>query len=563
MSKGNHRLVSALESSVRDENPFVKYHESVGRNVLHQALGFNSYSSNGFSGTFYPPSSSSIIDRRFLLEATAVFTCTNTTIGDSLSLSAPRALPLSAILKTCQISINGHPLESRPQEMRSILLHSNNESRWRSKFWGLSPSQPDLYSHYGKMPARRPFQNTTATDTYSDFGGTVVTASFGFQTVNRSPFQEDQYLSSSYEVSRASFPYSSTTDSATDRTYVFTEPLLNELCVEEDPMGLTNVREIQIDVTFDADLTKMWSSPHAITGLAATIASVQPRLLITYVEPNDVAKLPTNLLIPYSKYEIKSTNVGNLAVGGTSSFNFNNITVGQVPKRMWIYAKQKNSAHTYADADAFATITSLNMVVGTKSGIFAGCTKQMLYQLSIQNGVEMNWNQWSKRKGSLFCCDFSRNIGGLVPGAVGNLSISFNVGLRNDAYSDFGDNQNTGANTLDFDCYCVMEMVGEISIQASNVSTNLGTSMSDVNEASANEEHHAGMEEGHGFHGGKIHWKSLWKHAKKGTTSASHIAQRLNEAGLVKNDKLSRALTTQAVVRDIVNQPQGSGMLFA
>ncbi len=103
--KVEHYLLASVVS------PFVKFHKRSGRNILKQAVNFSSYSNSGFQTTIYPLSSSTVIDKRMLLQSTVTVT---TTAANSLLEWAPRSFPLASVMCSLQISINGDSTTSCP-----------------------------------------------------------------------------------------------------------------------------------------------------------------------------------------------------------------------------------------------------------------------------------------------------------------------------------------------------------------------------------------------------------------------------------------------------------------
>ncbi len=128
--------------------------------------------------------------------------------------------------------------------------------------------------------------------------------------------------------------------------------------------------------------------------------------------------------------------LGALANAPTSR-SFYNIILGQVPSRMYIFARPSNANLVVEVADGFACIEGVNLEIGNRSGISASASSQQLHQMSVSNGLCMNWVEYSRRVGSVLCIDVGSDVGSLQPGALGNVSISFDVTLANRIFLHF------------------------------------------------------------------------------------------------------------------------------
>jgi len=245
---------------------------------------------------------------------------------------------------------------------------------------------------------------------------------------------------------------------------------------------------------------------------------------------------------------VRSTNVPTLGINQTANVSMNNIVVGQVPSKMYVFARKKNASKTYNDADGFAVIESLNFTMGTRSGILSSATQQQLYNLSVANGLEMSWHQFSRRLGSVVCIDVAKDIAGFQPGAVGNLAISFTCVIRNTQETAAGHQKVPAtANDIDYDLFLILENDGVFSISPDNASLSLGLSQSDMSEASGNPEAHE-------TEGGKIRWGRFAKKLLHGATSVAN-----SMSPLARTPAAMGALATL----NAVDQMAGRGLMKA
>ncbi len=77
-----------------------------------------------------------------------------------------------------------------------------------------------------------------------------------------------------------------------------------------------------------------------------------------------------------------------------------------------------------------------------KTGILSGFTSQQLYNISVENGVNMSWGQWSRRVGSILCLNIGKDIPQLLPGVNETLDFGFTIDMHDTTHYD-----NTGTIT--------------------------------------------------------------------------------------------------------------------
>lgn len=529
--KVEHDLMASVVS------PFVKFHKSSGRNVLKQAINFSSYSNSGYQVTVYPPSSSTVIDKRMLLQATVAVTTTN---ANELLQGAPRCFPLASIMSSLQISVNGNSTTSSPRDLVYFLQRFNNDSLFRAKYWSMTPSQEDPASSYVKCPKTQTYTiPTVSVQAVTASGGATLVANVFTNIpainysvpVNWSPFCEDRFYKSDQEASRGAFPYT-VNGGNTINTYVFTEPLLHPLCSDNEVSGLTNIRELSINITFDTNLLRLFSKPTVITGGAVNINVAPPKLLISYFEPEDQSQIPLTVSLPYTQYVVK-----NLALGALTNApqvkTFSNVILGQVPSKMYIFARPTNSSLTEAIADGYACIEGINFTIGNRSGVLASASAQQLFQMSVSNGLCMNWVEYSRRIGSVLCIDIGSDIGGLQSGALGNVSISFDVTLANRVFLDALVDDPLNVWGGNFDLYFIAELDGSYNISQDSAQLSLGLSASDMVEAESSEPMDmTDVPKGEGLMSGgsMAGWRKFYRGLKKAVRSVNRFTQKIAQA---------------------------------
>lgn len=544
----NVKVENGLMASVM--SPFTKFHQEAGRQVLHQKISFPSATNSSWQSTVYPPSSSTLIDRRMYLRAVVQVS------SASLEDGALRAFPLASLMQSLTISVNGSSVTSQPKDLVYFRQRCDNDEEFRARYLSGAPCLPDPANSYKKSPQAYSFTVT------GGGGGTYIVPNAS------SPFVDEFAFASTCEHSRAAFPKLAEV-AGTSVTYELFEPLLHGLCEEgDDALALTNVRELSISINWDSSLRRIWSRPaDAILGdLAVNLVVQTPELHICYVEPSDASKIPLQVSIPVVHHQVKSTPVGTITAAETKTVSFNNIIVGQMPRRAYIYARPNNATQNERVADGFCSIKRLSMTVGTRSGLLGSASPYQLYKMAVQNGVGMNWNQWSKRVGSVAVIDFANDIGGVTPGAIGNVAISFDVDLRNTFFNDAAINAETTVEPWSFDLYCVLELDGSYNIAQDSAQLSLGLSVADQLEVATEEPLDMGdvSMNGKGLMGGSMKgWRKFLRGVRRNLNKANDFAQKI--ATVMPNPMVQGAAKLLNSATDVANdlkigqEPAGNG----
>jgi len=130
------------------------------------------------------------------------------------------------------------------------------------------------------------------------------------------------------------------------------------------------------------------------------------------------------------------------------------ITLPNIPDLLLIFVKPPSYADS-TNGDWSLPITSMSLNFDNFSGLLSTMTQEQLYQMSLRNGVDMDWSEWSGygstplsrpaagiptqggvrglvggplvlRPGR----DFALQAG-QAPGLVGNFTLQFNIGVQN------------------------------------------------------------------------------------------------------------------------------------
>lgn len=137
------------------------------------------------------------------------------------------------------------------------------------------------------------------------------------------------------------------------------------------------------------------------TPLTPTIAGVSlvgladSKLLFNFVAipPMLMAKIEPRNVLNYTNYYPVSSPTDNIPTKTSLVVNSNSYQLGMIPSKIMIYAKKKNQ-DTY-DSNSFAVIKKISLTFGNKSGLLSTALPVQLYQMSVNNGLQMNFYEWS------------------------------------------------------------------------------------------------------------------------------------------------------------------------
>jgi hypothetical protein len=159
--------------------------------------------------------------------------------------------------------------------------------------------------------------------------------------------------------------------------------------------------------------------------------SVTPRLLVQFLTPSLDIPLPPKNIVPYMEFpRYLSQNVGpsplpsaqisyGVTATGVTSLSSITTTLPNIPDLMMIFVKPT----TYSDAtngDWTLPITNISLNFDNFSGLLANHTPYQLYKMSIDNGLDMDWNLWSGQVNAELSGAADTGLAGTLGGVVGS-----------------------------------------------------------------------------------------------------------------------------------------------
>lgn len=400
-----------------------------GSQISWKPFVTTSYSNSSFQFTAPPPSPGICVDRKFLIKVPVTINFTGTSpAGQNLLQSgydAFRAFPISSITNTLAVTINNSTVSINMADVIQPLLRYHTPEHLREFDYSITPTMMDQFQNYFD----------------------------GYQT-SRNPL--NKYGDNSHEMARGGFPYTSFVNTPTSATVqaLITEPIfLSPMMFGKDNnQGFIGVQTLDFNFTFISNLSRIWS--HAVqSGSTFTSVNVtlgQPTLLFKYVTPKELQFIPKSVVYPYFIIDRYPTDSNSAFTPGQSqTLSTNNIQLQSIPRRMYIFARQRNSDLTYNSTDTYFSITGISVNWNNYAGLLSSASQEQLYALSVKNGCNMSWTQWSGGPsysmvgnnnnqygtvGSVLALEFGTDIGmGDVdaPGLLMTNQLQMNVTVKN------------------------------------------------------------------------------------------------------------------------------------
>ena len=431
-----------------------------GSDVTPKLYSTTNVSQNSISFSTPPPSPNMIVDRKVFLTICARLSFTGTpAVGRKLlnvGQDAPRAFPLSSALDTLNCQINGTSVSVDMADVIQPLMRFNTDAKLKTLDYSMTPTAMDQSQEYSSLSSVATVRNPLGV--YWEASQEAVTGrgAANFVIVDN--------------PTGAGVPVTALVDVR------FTEPifmLAPFIWGKHQSGGLYNVNTL--DWTFNwlsQAANRMWSHDPSAGGVDFAVGGTSvafagqtngpttpgytqtPSLLITWITPPETAMLGPNLSISYPFFRIDRfpTDMTGITAGSSTTISSNNIQLTSIPRRLYIFARERNS-DLYASAsktDTFLAISNINIQFNNRSGILSTATQEQLYQMSVKNHCNMSWEEWAGYPmyrgtsfadpqygtvGSVICAEFGTDIANQTPieapGKQGTYQLQVNAAVKN------------------------------------------------------------------------------------------------------------------------------------
>lgn len=433
---------------------------------------------------------------------------------------ALRSLPITSSLKTIKLGLGDSEYSTNINEYMTAFQRYAQEFHLEDHDYSTSPAMPDMFQ------------------VYSQADGTNLNplSSYGTNT--------SQCPRGGFSLEIITNPLITPATSGTCQLKVtVTEPLwLSPLIQHGDKSGFVGIDKMSVSYVYDGNIVnRFWSQMLGEVGnthsniiplTSIDMTAVTAQVLVKQLTPRIVEPIPRNITYGYNAIE-SYTSQPYLLTGWSSSsltstpntstpttlmasypYNIGNITLNTVPNRLYIYARQQNSDLTYNSSDVFGVIQNISINWGGRV-LLSSATQQDLYQISVRNGCNLSFPQWSNFVGSVLAIDFAKDIGlasNQAPALLDRSTLSITCTVAN-----------SNPNSITYELYCLVIEEGTTSIVEGHVVKNVGViSQRDVLNSDASP---MTMPMKHlNVYGSGSFFGDLWTGIKKGINIAKEVA---------------------------------------
>ena len=184
--------------------------------------------------------------------------------------------------------------------------------------------------------------------------------------------------------------------------------------------GLFNVQTLQLTLSLNtaSNFTPIWqnmsfaTSPvgGVVTSSSLTIGA-NTQLAITTLTPPMLP--PKGMVSTYSYMQLTPypTTGGSLTTLASQTLTSNVISLDCVPSKLYVWARLSDAYRKYSTTDTFCSISNVSVTYNNRSSVLSSLNQWDLFRMSVENGINQSWMQFSKNMGSVLCIDISKNIG--------------------------------------------------------------------------------------------------------------------------------------------------------
>ena len=311
-----------------------------------------------------------------------------------------QSFPLNALITTIQAQINNSNVTVSTRDVMSALLKMYNYEEL-ARYNSLTPSLIDsFYQNYEDGVG----SNNNVLANYS-----VGTFSKEFQPRGCFPvklYQMDGVTPVGLTIkadASGNAPFASfIMRFTTNEPLLFLSPFISGLSKNHASFLGLNTLNITLNL---GDATRVMSNAafgtHA-TATTKTISNVtfmkanNSRLLLNFLDipPQLMAKVEPKNVVNYNQYMSYNYSTSQaIPANGRATLTFNNVQLGSIPSKILIFAKKPNMT-TY-DSNFFLSITGATFNFANRSGVLASASQVDLYNMSVRNGLQMNFYEFS------------------------------------------------------------------------------------------------------------------------------------------------------------------------
>jgi hypothetical protein len=398
------------------DNQTIAVYSGASNNTYQQ---FKSISTSASSMVFSVqiPSESIVVDRKVLLKSQLTFTLTYSGVPTGIqafNLGVTDALgpfPLASLMNTLSATINNTNVSVNLEDVFPALLRMNSTEELQL-YNGMSPNMPDNLLNYSDGAL-------TNNNVLSAF----ATQGFDKDLAPRGSFPViatvSQYTSAGAYVSASPIVASTGNVVKVEITGTFCEPLFLSPFIFGNPEansgGFVGLNTLNLTMNLNSGKRLFrTASPYTVDIALGSSSTSDPFsdtfLLFNFLSTQPTDMVPSRNVLPFYDFPryISSNNNTTIASGKSTDITSNNIQLNQLPDKFIIMVRKQASSLTIQDTDSFFTINSISVNLNNQSGLLSSATQNALWRISLDNGLQMSWSEWS---GKAFASDTSTGVG--------------------------------------------------------------------------------------------------------------------------------------------------------
>lgn len=365
---------------------------------------------------------------------------------------APRQFPIAQITDNVQLKFNSGSVNTELSKYINELLRYSNDLKKLKYDLSMTPTQLDQALNYSDIfnTSRSPFgqygdnavQDTRAS--YFNFAITsnpiIAPAASGTATMTLTVIEP--LLCSPFYFSKRGF----------------------RLDTMNYNLSISNLDRIMSRSPVNGNIA---NPPLTLTLINVNVTAAS--ILAKFVTPKDLTVIPKHLIYNYNNIMTYQQDASaSLAAGGTAEITMNAMKLSGIPKRVYIYVKEKLqdivgiAGITKTDA-INSKINSVTIGFNNKSGLLSSASREQLYTIARENGLNMSYNEYNKNIGSVLCLSFGKDINlnnDEAPSLLSVPQLSIKVNYTNIA-----------TRAINFTCYAVVVYDGVFNALNQVVST--------------------------------------------------------------------------------------------
>lgn len=363
-----------------------------GEQVSYKSVVSTSFSNNSAQFSAPPPNPGIIIDRLVWLRIPITIHFEGTPGDPFINLLQSgydgwRAFPILSILNTMTITLNNTSVSINSHDEIIPLLRYMSNCEFE-RFFSVAPCELD------------------STQEYSDLVNSIRNP-LGFYGDSLNSNQEH----------RGAFRYITFVNNnlTADISAIITEPLFLSPFIFSSHLdnGFLGLQTMDVTLNYNNNLSRVWCHSNASTNTLDLIDVQlgQPSLLFKYITPQILMKIPRTIDYDFNIINRYPTNASSFEINEQRLVASNNIQLQTIPEKIYIFARRSNQLETFLTTDTYLSIVKINVNFNNRSGLMSNMTEEQLYEMSVKNGCNMSYQQWSGGPTNLFLGNSLRTFG--------------------------------------------------------------------------------------------------------------------------------------------------------